>query len=756
MQLFPYQTKIIQDILDHENSSSSKVPLVAMATGTGKGRVAVEIMSLLAHKNSQEKFLVLPHGQTNLRSNFVKELMKWAKPNLSFLEISPDSKPTQEEISAANVIVCLPQTAKLLIGSLGKITRIIVDEAHERYAKEGDNKKEYQEIRKSFPKAKELLLTASHGEFPNDKYQKFTISMLEAYEYGTVSDIALIGVNTKWDFTVNDYNQSGELLTEVDITAKKVTQALHDLILEMDSWHGIGSDSKTARAVKGKFVSAMKRLSGDFPKTIIATRSIDMAEQVYKFFMEHKSLAGSVILSHSKHDEDRLLEFNNNGNLKIAIVVNRANLGFDADKVRCVVDMTGTTNENRMVQLIGRAARVTRVNGVVVPTEKAYFKVMPQNMEMYTRALLQLSALLTTKDFYASYEGREPLKKQIYAFRTKRENPKPRGPKKETDAYFVPVPNKLSELIAGAEGLFVEYARKFGECLEVFTKTSLSSIKSLYRGGGNPDLKKQGIKDFFYKNSRFPSQHAKDPAEKKLGQALASYCSKSGNHDPEFEEWARSNGYGLDTAPIKKEEIKDFFYKHGRLPSSLAKDPAEKKLGVALGNYCRKSKSTHDPVFNEWARSNGYGLDTKSIKKQGIKDFFYKNSRFPSQHAKDPAEKKLGVALQNYCNKSSNTHDPAFEEWARSNGYGLSSSIKKQEIKDFFYKKSRFPSQTAKDLAEKKLGKALEKYCSKSSGTHDPVFEEWARSNGYGSRLKKNHTKVFQQNTDNTIKEVRL
>ena len=467
--------------MDHDASGDPKVPLIALATGAGKGRVAVEIMSGLVDQNPKERFLVLPHAQTNLRSNFVKEIKKWVKPNLKFLEISPDSEPTPAQIAEANVVVCLPQTARNLLPYLGNFTRILVDEAHERYAKDNENKKEYTQIRQGLPKAKEILLTASHGEFKNSHYKKFTVSLLEAYSHGTVSDVSLVGVNTKWDFTVKDFNQSGEIVKEVNITPQKVVEALHDLVLEMDSWRGIGSNNKTTRAIKGSFVKAIKRLSGDFPKTVIATRNIDMAEQVYKFFIEQNGLAGQVIMSHSKNDDDRLLEFNGNDKLKVLIVVNRANLGFDAENVMCVVDMTGTTNENRMMQLIGRAARVRRDSkGQPIKDEKAYFKVMPQNMEMYTRALLQLSALLTIKRYYADYEGRQPLKKQITVARKKNAIAQFNGtrPKKENDGIYIPVPNRLSDLIVGADQFFTEYARTHGEYLEVFTKTSLSEVKN--------------------------------------------------------------------------------------------------------------------------------------------------------------------------------------------------------------------------------------------------------------------------------------
>lgn len=121
-------------------------------------------------------------------------------------------------------------------------------------------------------------------------------------------------------------------------------------------------------------------------------------------------------------------------------------------------------------------------------------------------------------------------------------------------------------------------------------------------------------------------------------------------------------------------------------------------------------------------------------KKREIRRFFIKDKRLPKQHSINEVEKKLGEALSRYCRNTHKCYDKKFQMWAEKNGYRATNTIIKKEIKNFLKKHKRFPS--VKNETEKKLGRALGRYCSPSSSTYDKNFSKWAHDNNYANKNK--------------------
>ena len=59
-----------------------------------------------------------------------------------------------------------------------------------------------------------------------------------------------------------------------------------------------------------------------------------------------------------------------------------------------------------------------------------------------------------------------------------------------------------------------------------------------------------------------------------------------------------------------KRKIKKFYEDFGRLPSRKGLDE-ERTFYTLLSSYCSRRKNQHDPEFDAWARSKGYGSKTK-------------------------------------------------------------------------------------------------------------------------------------------------
>jgi len=184
----------------------------------------------------------------------------------------------------------------------------------------------------------------------------------------------------------------------------------------------------------------------------------------------------------------------------------------------------------------------------------------------------------------------------------------------------------------------------------------------------------------------------------------------------------------------KKLTIRTFHAERGRFPSQYSKNSVEKKLGDSLAGYCSPSQCPYDSEFSAWARGLGYGADTSGSRKEKIKAFHAEHGRFPSQSSKDLIEKKLWKGLSSYCSPKGDTYDLEFHTWARGLGYGADTSgPNKEKIKAFHAEHGRFPSRYSKNSVEKKLGRGLVIYCSSSRNSYDLEFSSWARDLGYGA-----------------------
>jgi superfamily II DNA or RNA helicase len=243
-------------------------------------------------------------------------------------------------------------------------------------------------------------------------------------------------------------------------------------------------------------------------------------------------------------------------------------------------------------------------------------------------------------------------------------------------------------------------------------------------------LKKSSVKQFFEKYKRFPNKHSMDLEERKLGHCFGSYCRKDHkSYDSEFDRWARSNGYAVDTVLIAKVQIKDFFKINSRLPSQHSLVKEERTLGVRLSNYCNSHRASYDSEFDRWARSRDYRKDTAKENKREIRRFFKIHREFPKENSSNMKEKKLGSAISRYCASSSGSYDSEFDRWARSNGYGMNTATRnKLEIKKFFKNYKYLPDRTHK------LYGRMAEYCRNNRGSYDFKFDRWARSKGYGKR----------------------
>lgn len=147
--------------------------------------------------------------------------------------------------------------------------------------------------------------------------------------------------------------------------------------------------------IKEKFISS------EFPKTIISCRDTKMCNIVYEYFNE--IMPGAISLSHSLDpydDEATLTTFDFNDLKRVIVVVKRASLGFDSPRTQVVVDMTGSRNPDRIMQLMGRVTRIHPEG-----KEKVFFKIVPEIFKVEMKRIWGVLFALGHPMYYANYDS---------------------------------------------------------------------------------------------------------------------------------------------------------------------------------------------------------------------------------------------------------------------------------------------------------------------------------------------------------------
>jgi superfamily II DNA or RNA helicase len=107
-----------------------------------------------------------------------------------------------------------------------------------------------------------------------------------------------------------------------------------------------------------------------------------------------------------------------------------------------------------------------------------------------------------------------------------------------------------------------------------------------------------------------------------------------------------------------KKVILAFCKKFGRKPAGRSLDNEERKLSRAMRRYCSKSGESFDADFA--AKLSKYNMRDPEGNKKAILAFCKKFGRKPSGGSLDNEERKLGRAMRRYCSKSSESFDADF------------------------------------------------------------------------------------------------
>jgi superfamily II DNA or RNA helicase len=352
-----YQEKALVDICQH----ISNIPVVlAAAPCAGKTLISLEFIEGYLKRFPEAKILVLTHGTTLLKNQFLDYLE--AHTQLPAIEVY-----NMEDIAPSVVAVALPQTIHKQLKNMDNVSEIdllIVDEAHEFYI--GANKKSTTMVSKIIEKLKpkhQLLLTGTPAPFIeiNQECKRFEIvpislmSIMESDPHENVIHSATIELATSACLYDDDqFNSTFDLKRDFNFTENEVSR---DLVTALGRILDRLQSIARVNPEVYNFTKAFPMNFCDIDKTIVACKDIAHAEVVER---ELKRLGVNCLMSSSENDieSDNVEKFNKDNDIKILVVIKRATLGYNNHNVVNFVDLTGTRNPSRLYQMYSRITRV--------------------------------------------------------------------------------------------------------------------------------------------------------------------------------------------------------------------------------------------------------------------------------------------------------------------------------------------------------------------------------------------------------------
>ncbi len=397
---------------------------VVLAAGTSSGKTFYTIMLLnlfyMEKANKNKKTIIIPSAQTNLRSNFEDSIIDF-NPDFKYVVCKTCDDLREAVDSDAQVIVCLPQTISMCIDILPKVEKLIVDEAHVWYYA-----KTVKSIIKKTQPNQQLLLTGTPSIFilKGGFYMHF-VPVMELYDEGRIAETEVHVVSSYYDFKEKDYNSNDNLTLTAKTKHKLADEATFKKVV-------LGMMKKLKNPIKS--LKNVNRLTNDvagkffkhLDKTIIWANSIKQANKFAEVLRTFDGLENSVIVSHSKNDDDSALmdKFKTDNDVRVLVSVNRGRMGWSYTELYNAIDFTMTRNLNSILQMMARLFRVSKVDA---KKRKYFYKVSNAKDAGYYTVIMKGALLLLDREWYSKFNGRNFNDMRIPVTVPRRTNPNKDG-----------------------------------------------------------------------------------------------------------------------------------------------------------------------------------------------------------------------------------------------------------------------------------------------------------------------------------------
>lgn len=594
-----YQTELLNGVKTILKTS----PIACIAAGTGSGKT--EIATQLIKDNPKKRFLILAHGQKEIRANFYDRLLSHG---VEAYELSVCNLKTVAKTNAARVVVSLPYTMHNYLDNLTKFDYVIVDEAHQLFESRSDHQaKMYPKIR-AWHKGKTLLLTASHyGLAAVTKEQKVFFSREQGFEQYAIQDVRMCRRVVKGaHVTDEDFSKAGELNKDVHISS----------------------------------MSAVKEfLKAEYYPMIISVRRREEADEVMAALPKRTR----ALVSHGSNDVDasNIVAFKA-GKADVCIVVNRAQLGFDFAGLKTFVDATYTKNVTRIEQMVGRLVRKADIG------EKKFIKLSLSHMQDEYALICTAVLALGATDLYTTWNGEY----RNLAVKVPR-HPSSGGAGIGSAGDDARGPSVDTKRLATLELTFGEYKEQFALIEPISLYEAICILKGFQIK--DPEGHKEAL-------INLAKSGALRPRDLRVAARLSGYIGiNSSSYDPQFAAKIRSirpdwfEGAGHRVGGVKSELL--------NLAKSGADRPSQRSgnMGKKLSAYLCKGHKSYDPDFHEVLKSVApkWFLTNSDICKLN-KSLVWGMLDRPKYYS------KLGVLLAAWTSKSHMNYDPEFDAQIRA------------------------------------------------------------------------------------------
>lgn len=319
----PYQTRIVQEALS--STLLGKSTLIEMATGTGKTRVASELV-----KELPGRVLWIAH-RTELIWQATRSLHETTGEDIG--QELPDIHSSRQRIVTASKDT-IRQVKRLDRLSLNyePFRFIVVDEAHHAVAKT------YQDIFDAWPDAVRIGLTATP-----DRMDRNSLGRL--FESCTTPYTIVQGVNDAWLVPVKAKRcrvQAVDLSSVGTVAGDFAQGELEAVMASEQTIHGC--------------VSALLDRTGSRP-TIVFCPGVDSAVRTVEVLHRYKGLCARIVTGQTDPDQRRhaFQEFGKSYQFLVNVQV--ATEGTDLPAAACIAIMRPTKSRSLFVQMLGRGLR---------------------------------------------------------------------------------------------------------------------------------------------------------------------------------------------------------------------------------------------------------------------------------------------------------------------------------------------------------------------------------------------------------------
>ena len=362
----PYQKMAITSICEHFNNNNRR-GLLVMATGTGKTRVAISLVDVLA-RNKWVKNVLFLADRTSLVSQAKKNFSKLL-PHMSICELSGSG----EKDMNARLMFCTYQTMINCIDNeqktftSGRFDLIIIDEAHRSIFKK------YSSIFAYFDSLLVGLTATPRDQVDANTYRIFGCeSGIPNFSYDlaeAVRDGYLVSYNEPLERSTTILER-GIKYNELSETEKEQYEELSlfdeygDEVSGSKIFRSVYNKDTCDRVLESLMNEGLKIENGDkLGKTIIFAYNHKHAELIVERFnalYPNKPDFCRLIDNYVNYADDLIIKFETEPDFQIAVSVDMLDTGIDVPSVLNLVFFKPVKSYIKFVQMIGRGTRLCK------------------------------------------------------------------------------------------------------------------------------------------------------------------------------------------------------------------------------------------------------------------------------------------------------------------------------------------------------------------------------------------------------------